>query len=78
LGESVNAKLQNIKAQVCGDRNRQRFRDAIMFRLGADSMYIHEPHQPARIPETAEISVDRLRHDEPYSSQKCRALLLSL
>ena len=33
LGESMNAKIQKIKSQVCGYRNRQRFRNAIMFHL---------------------------------------------
>jgi len=33
LSESMNAKIQKIKAQACGYRNRQRFRDAIMFHL---------------------------------------------
>jgi hypothetical protein len=34
LGESMNAKIQKIKSQACGYRNRQRFRNAIMFHLG--------------------------------------------
>ena len=33
LGESMNAKIQQIKSQPCGYRNRQRFRNAIMFHL---------------------------------------------
>ena len=33
LGESMNAKIQKIKSQACGYRNRQRFRNAIMFHL---------------------------------------------
>ena len=33
LGESMNAKIQKIKSQACGYRNRQSFRDAIMFHL---------------------------------------------
>jgi transposase len=39
LGESMNAKIQKIKAQACGYRNRQRFRNAIMFHLGGLDMY---------------------------------------
>jgi transposase len=35
----MNAKIQKIKAQACGYRNRQRFRDAIMFHLGGLDMY---------------------------------------
>ena len=36
MGESMNAKIQ---AQTCGYRNRQRFRDAIMFHLGGLDLY---------------------------------------
>ncbi|RLS96846.1 MAG: hypothetical protein DWI10_01510 [Planctomycetota bacterium] len=39
LGESMNAKIQKIKSQACGYRNRQRFRDAIMFHLGRLDSY---------------------------------------
>ena len=39
-GESMNAKIQKIKAQASGYRNRQRFRDAIMFHLGGLDMYL--------------------------------------
>ena len=39
LGESMNAKIEKIKSQFCGYRNRQRFRDAIMFRLGGLDLY---------------------------------------
>ena len=48
LGESMNAKMQKIKAQACGYRNRQRFRDAIMFRLVRLDLY----------PRTASIHTD--------------------
>jgi hypothetical protein len=34
LGKSMNAKIQKIKLQACGYRNRERFRNAIMFHLG--------------------------------------------
>ncbi len=47
LGESMNAKIRKIKAQVCGERNRQRFRDAIMFHLGGLDMY----HQKLAYPD---------------------------
>ena len=39
LGESMNAKIQKIKSQACGYRNRQRFRNAIMFHLGGLDLY---------------------------------------
>ena len=34
MGESMNAKIQRIKARACGYRNRRRFRNAILFHLG--------------------------------------------
>ena len=34
LGESMNAKIKKIKAQTRGYRNRQRYRDTIMFHVG--------------------------------------------
>jgi len=34
LSESMNAKIQRVKARACGDRNRERFRNAILFHLG--------------------------------------------
>jgi len=34
IGESLNARIQKIKAMACGFRNRQRFRRAIFFHLG--------------------------------------------
>ena len=34
LGESMNAKIQKIKSQACGYRNRQHFRNALMFHVG--------------------------------------------
>lgn len=36
--ESINAKIQKIKAMACGFRNRARFRTAIMFHKGSLSM----------------------------------------
>ena len=39
LGESMNAKIQKIKSQACGYRNRTRFRNAIMFHLGGHDLY---------------------------------------
>ena len=44
LGESMNAKkmsvkIQKIKSRACGYRNRQRFRNAIMFHLGGLDLY---------------------------------------
>jgi transposase len=37
--ESLNAKIQKIKAQACGFRNRDRFRTAIFFHLGGLDLY---------------------------------------
>jgi len=37
--ESINAKIQKIKAQACGYRNRERFRNAIYFHLGGLDLY---------------------------------------
>ena len=37
--ESVNAKIQWIKQQACGYRNRERFRSAIYFHLGGLDLY---------------------------------------
>ena len=47
LGESMNAKIQKINAQACGYRNRQRFRNAIMFHLAELDMY-PKNHFPTR------------------------------
>ncbi|MBK8979077.1 MAG: transposase [Planctomycetes bacterium] len=32
--ESVNARIQRVKRMACGFRNKQRFRNAILFHLG--------------------------------------------
>lgn len=37
--ESLNARIQKIKAQACGFRNRDRFRTAILFHLGGLDLY---------------------------------------
>ena len=34
VSESMNAKIQRVKARACGYRNRERFRNAILFHLG--------------------------------------------
>lgn len=39
LCESLNAKIQRIKAAACGFRNRARFREAILFHCGGLSLY---------------------------------------
>jgi transposase len=39
VAESVNARIQKIKAAACGFRNRGRFRNAIMFHLGGLDLY---------------------------------------
>ena len=37
--EGINAKIQWIKRQACGYRNRERFRNAIYFHLGGLDLY---------------------------------------
>ena len=37
--ESVNSKVQRIKRAACGFRNRERFRNAILFHLGGLDLY---------------------------------------
>ncbi|MEZ4227500.1 MAG: ISL3 family transposase [Polyangiaceae bacterium] len=37
--ESVNAKVQRVKRTACGFRNRERFRNAILFHLGGLDLY---------------------------------------
>lgn len=37
--ESMNARIQRIKAMACGYRNRERFRNAIHFHLGGLDLY---------------------------------------
>jgi transposase len=37
--EGLNSKIQRIKRMACGYRNRQRFRNAIYFHLGALDLY---------------------------------------
>lgn len=39
VGESLNAKIQRIKKNACGFRNRDRFRNAILFHLGGLDLY---------------------------------------
>lgn len=39
FSESMNSKIQKIKARACGYRNRDRFRTAIMFHLGGLDLY---------------------------------------
>ena len=39
VAESVNARIQKIKAAACGFRNRDRFRNAILFHLGGLDLY---------------------------------------
>jgi transposase len=38
IAESINATIQKIKAMACGYRNRERFRNAILFHRGGLSM----------------------------------------
>jgi transposase len=54
LGESMNAKIQNIKSQACGYRNRQRFRNAIMFHLRRTGFVPPKSHLPTRNREAPE------------------------
>ncbi len=37
--ESINARIKRIKAMACGYRNRDRFRNAILFHLGGLDLY---------------------------------------
>jgi transposase len=39
ISESMNSKIQRIKGRACGYRNRQRFRNAILFHLGGLDLY---------------------------------------
>lgn len=39
VAESVNARIQKIKAAACGFRSRDRFRNAILFHLGGLDLY---------------------------------------
>ena len=37
--ESMNARIKRIKTMACGYRNRDRFRNAILFHLGGLDLY---------------------------------------
>lgn len=37
--ESINSKIQKVNRMACGFRGRERFRDAICFRLGGLDLY---------------------------------------
>ena len=37
--ESMNARIQRIKVMPCGYRNREHFRNAILFHLGGLDLY---------------------------------------
>lgn len=37
--ESINSKIQRVKKAACGFRNRERFRNAILFHLGGLDLY---------------------------------------
>jgi len=37
--ESLNAKIQRVKKNACGFRNRERFRTAILFHCGGLDLY---------------------------------------
>ena len=37
--ESVNSRIQKVKRRACGFRNRDRFRDAILFHYGSLNLY---------------------------------------
>lgn len=49
LSESMNAKIQRVKARACGYRNRARFRNAILFHLGGLDLHPRpsSPHTEA-------------------------------
>ena len=37
--ESISAKIQLVKRAACGSRNRERFRNAILFHLGGRDLF---------------------------------------
>ena len=39
LAEGINSRIQRIKKMACGFRNRERFRQAILFHLGGLDLY---------------------------------------
>lgn len=39
IAESINSRIQRVKARACGFRNRERFRTAILFHLGQLDLY---------------------------------------
>jgi transposase len=39
MAEGLNSRIQWIKRQACGFRNRERFRNAIYFHLGGLELY---------------------------------------
>jgi transposase len=39
LAEGINSRIQWIKRMACGFRNRERFRQAILFHLGGLDLY---------------------------------------
>jgi len=39
LAEGINSRIQRIKKMSCGFRNRERFRQAILFHLGGLDLY---------------------------------------
>ena len=39
LAEGINSRIQRIKKMACGFRNRDRFRQAILFHLGGLDLY---------------------------------------
>jgi transposase len=41
IAESINSRIQKIKARACGFRNRERFRNAIYFHCGKLDLYPH-------------------------------------
>jgi len=46
IAESVNAKIQKVKAMACGFRNRSRFRLAILFHFGGLDMSFDQAAKP--------------------------------
>jgi transposase len=40
LAEGINSRIQWIKKMACGFRNRERFRQVILFHLGGLDLYL--------------------------------------
>jgi len=52
IAESVNSRVQKIKARACGYRNRERFRNAIEFHCRKLELYPYSFRTPVTHTET--------------------------